>query len=727
MKEVSEKIKKNYLGGLIFSLGNINDQAVATNTFQSISKVPLLIGMDAEWGLGMRLDDAFSFPFNMTLGAIKNDSLIYEVGKRIGIHAKRLGVHINFAPVTDINTNPNNPIIGSRSFGEDKMNVTRKSLAYLKGMQSQGIMGSAKHFPGHGDTSTDSHKTLPIINFSSKRINNIELYPYKELIKNNLSGVMVAHMEVPSLEKKPKLPSTLSKKIITKILKKKLKFKGLVITDAMDMKGVVDFNKNESADVAALLAGNDILLMPDDLDQSTISIKNALVSGKISKERLAHSVKKILMAKYKAGLHNFTDISLEDLNKDMNSEKDKALFDELTKQSITLIKNDKQIIPIKKMSSKIAYLKMGDSNSDEFLKMLNHYTKVDRLEYDFETYPSNLLRLLAPYDLVIVGLHKSDESPFVSYKFLENEIKALEMISKEKDIILNIFSKPYALMDLELKNIKSILISHQNNKTSQSKSAQVIFGAISAQGILPVSIGDDFPVNTFINTKTLDRLSYAHPINQGFDINKLSRIDSIALFAINKKMTPGAQILVARNGVVVYDKYFGSKTYNSEDKIKWDDMYDLASLTKILSTVPLMMNEFENENITLKTTLSEMFPTKNLKEKSDLNIKEMFSHQSGLHPWILFYKKTLDSVTKKPMSLWYSKSKDEYYTIKVTEKLFLKENFSDSISSGILKSKLLKDKSYVYSDLPYYFMKSFLEKKNNGVLDFQLKKKFYLI
>ena len=534
---------------------------------------------------------------------------------------------------------------------------------------------------------------------------------------------MVAHMEVPSLEKTPKLPSTLSKKIITKILKKKLKF----ITDAMDMKGVVDFNKNESADVAALLAGNDILLMPDDLDQSTISIKNALVSGKISKERLAHSVKKILMAKYKAGLHNFTDISLEDLNKDMNSEKDKALFDELTKQSITLIKNDKQIIPIKKMSSKIAYLKMGDSNSDEFLKMLNHYTKVDRLEYDFETYPSNLLRLLAPYDLVIVGLHKSDESPFVSYKFLENEIKALEMISKEKDIILNIFSKPYALMDLDLKNIKSILISHQNNKTSQSKSAQVIFGAISAQGILPVSIGDDFPVNTFINTKTLDRLSYAHPINQGFDINKLSRIDSIALFAINKKMTPGAQILVARNGVVVYDKYFGSKTYNSEDKIKWDDMYDLASLTKILSTVPLMMNEFENENITLNTTLSEMFPTKNLKEKSDLNIKEMFSHQSGLHPWIPFYKKTLDSVTKKPMSLWYRKSKDEYYTIKVTEKLFLKENFSDSISSGILKSNLLKGKSYVYSDLPYYFMKSFLEKKNNGDLDFQLKKKFYLI
>ena len=724
MKEVSEKIKKNHLGGLIFSLGNIKDQAVATNKFQSISKVPLLIGMDAEWGLGMRLDDAFSFPFNMTLGSIENDSLIYQVGKRIGVHAKRLGVHINFAPVTDINTNPNNPIIGSRSFGEDKLNVTRKSLAYLKGMQSQGIMGSAKHFPGHGDTSTDSHKTLPIINFSSKRINNIELYPYKELINNNLSGVMVAHMEVPSLERTPKLPSTLSKKIITKILKKKLKFKGLVITDAMDMKGVVDFNKDKSADVSALLAGNDILLMPDDLDQSTISIKNALLNGEISQERLAHSVKKILMAKYKAGLNNLTQVNIDNLNEDMNSDLDKALFDKLTEKSITLIKNVNDILPIKNMSSKIAYLKMGNSSSDEFLKMLNHYTKVDQLEYEKSSL--ELLESLSTYDVVIVGLHKSDESPFVSYKFSKNEIKLLEMISKEKNVILNIFSKPYALMDVNLKNIKSVLISHQNNNTSQSKSAQVIFGAVPAQGILPVTIGDDFPVNTSIKTKALNRLSYAHPLNHGFDVDKLKVIDSIAMFAINNKMTPGAQILVARNGVVVYNKSFGKKTYESKDIVMWNDLYDLASLTKILSTVPLMMNEFEKENLTLETTLSDLFPDKKLKEKSDLNIKEMFSHQSGLFPWIPFYKKTLDSVTKKPISLLYKKSKNSLFTIQVTEDLFLKESFLDSINLDIINSDLLDGKSYVYSDLPYYFMKSFLENTNNSDLDIQLKKKFYL-
>ena len=722
MDEVVEIINKNHLGGLIFSLGNIKDQAIATNKFQEISKVPLLIGMDAEWGIGMRLDDAFSFPFNMTLGAIENNNLIYKVGERIGIHAKRLGVHINFSPVVDINTNPSNPVIGSRSFGEDKVNVANKSIAYLKGMQSQGIMGSAKHFPGHGDTSQDSHKTLPIVDFSSKRINDIELYPFKKLIKNNLSSVMVAHIEVPSLEKTPKLPSTLSKNIVTKILKKKLKFDGLVITDAMDMKGVVDFYNDESADVAALLAGNDLLLMPNDLDKSTKSIKKALNDGVLDENRLSYSVKKILMAKYKAGLNKPHKIDLENLEKDMNTEEDQALFEKLTEQSITLIKNNNQLLPIKDLSKKIAYLKMGDSDSDEFLKKLNHYTKVDLIE----TNNSDLLSLLKPYDYVIIGLHKSDKSPFESYKFSSSEKEILESVLASSKVILNVFAKPYALMDIDLNDIHSILVSYQNNVVSQQKSAQVIFGAIASKGILPVSINKDFPLHSSLKTKILKRLSYGHPINQGFDPKKLSKIDSIAHFAINNKMTPGAQILVARNGEVVYNKSFGNKTYDSSELVQWNDIYDLASLTKILSTVPLMMNEFEKGNLNLETTLFDLFPSKSLKEKSNLTIKEMFSHQSGLFPWIPFYKKTIDSITRKPLSFWYKSNKSKGFNIKVNENLYLKDVFLDSISSEILKSELFKEKSYVYSDLPYYFMKEFLEKKNFSDLDFQLKKKFYL-
>ena len=654
MDEVSSIIKKNHLGGLIFSLGNINDQAKYTNEFQSISKVPLLIGMDAEWGIGMRLDDAFSFPYNMTLGALNDNSLIYRVGKRIGVHAKRIGVHINFAPVTDINTNPNNPIIGSRSFGEDKINVSMKSLSYLKGMQSEGIMGSAKHFPGHGDTSTDSHKTLPIINFSAKRINDVELFPYKQLIKNNLSTVMVAHMEVPSLEKEPKMPSTLSKNIISKLLKKKLKFEGLVITDAMDMKGVVDFNKNQSADVSALLAGNDVLLMPDDLDESTKSIKNAIKDGTITEKRLKYSVKKILMAKYKAGLHKNNKVDLKNIVEDMNSNIDKLLFEEITEKSITLIKNDNDILPLKDLSSKIAFLEMGDSNSDEFFKMLNHYTKVDKVEYDSK---AELLRTLKPYKTVIVGFHKSNKSPFDPYKFSKTEIETLELLSKNKNVILDVFAKAYALMDVDMTNVSSVLVSYQNNVTAQNKSAQIIFGALPAVGRLPVSINKKYPLHTSIKTETINRLSYGLPSSKNFDLDKLNSIDLVIEDAIEKRMTPGAQLLIAKNGKVVLNKSYGYKTYEKNNLINWDHIYDLASLTKILSSVPLLMNEYESNGINEKSTLSDILPDLDLKDKGSLLLKEMLAHQSGLYPWIPFYKETLDSINYNPITSIYSKKK----------------------------------------------------------------------
>ena len=303
------------MGGLIFSLGNIEDQARAINKFQNLSKVPLLISMDAEWGIGMRLDDAFSFPYNMTLGAIKNDSLVYNVGKRIGYHAKRLGVHINFAPVVDINTNPRNPIIGSRSFGEDKFNVSRKAVNYLKGMHHYGIMGAAKHFPGHGDTENDSHKTLPSISFSKERIDDVELYPFKKLIENNLDGIMTAHLNIPNLDKNK--ISTLSKKVINDLLLDDLGFEGLVITDALDMKAIVDFSKGEHPDITALNAGNDLLLMPNDIEKSVKEIKRAYQKKKISPDRLESAVKKVLYAKYKSGLNNFKPINIDNIIDDL--------------------------------------------------------------------------------------------------------------------------------------------------------------------------------------------------------------------------------------------------------------------------------------------------------------------------------------------------------------------------------------------------------------------------
>ena len=297
---------------------------------------------------------------------------------------------------------------------------------------------------------------------------------------------------------------------------------------------------------------------------------------------------------------------------------------------------------------------MGDSNSDEFFKMLNHYTKVDKVDYDSK---AELLKTLKPYKTVIVGFHKSNKSPFDPYKFSKSEKETLELLSKNKNVILNVFAKPYALMDVDMTNISSILVSYQNNVTAQNKSAQIIFGALPALGKLPVSINDNYPVHTSIKTKTLDRLSYGSPSSLNFDLDKLNSIDSFIEDAIENKMTPGAQILVSRNGKVIFNKNYGYKTYDKNEPIDWDSIYDLASLTKILSSVPLLMNEFENNTIDKESTLSDIIPDLNLMDKSNLLLKEMLAHQSGLYPWIPFYKETLDSINFDPLTSFYSKKK----------------------------------------------------------------------
>ena len=497
IKHISKLIEDYKLGGLIFSLGDIKSQAKAINKFQKQSKVPLLISMDAEWGIGMRLDDGFSFPYNMTLGAIENDSLIYQVGKRIGFHAKRLGVQINFAPVVDINTNPANPIIGFRSFGEDKYNVSNKALNYLKGMHHHGIMGAAKHFPGHGDTETDSHLTLPTIGFSKDRIKEVELYPFKKLIENGLDGIMTAHLNIPSLDKNK--VSTLSKKVINNLLIDDLGFKGLVITDALDMKAIVDFSKGDYPDVSALNAGNDLLLMPTDVAKSIKELKKAIQKNKISNKTLEKAVKKNLMAKYKSGLNNFKPIKIENIVEDLNQDIDYALLDRLAEESMTLVKNQNTNLPLSISDQKsIGYVNMGDDSYNTFLKYLNKYSKVDHIN---QINKDSLIEISKNYDKVIVGLHKSDKSPFGEYKFTDLEISIINDLKKLTDLTLVVFSKPYSIFDLNIDDIQSILIAYQNSSVFQEKAAQAIFGAINVKGKLPVTINKDIPVNTTIKLK----------------------------------------------------------------------------------------------------------------------------------------------------------------------------------------------------------------------------------
>ena len=708
---INSLIKDYYIGGIIFSKGGPVRQAKLSNQYQNISKTPLLMAMDAEWGLAMRLDSTYAYPWNMTLGAIADNQIVYDIGKQIGAHVKRMGMHINFSPVVDINTNPDNPIIGNRSFGEDRDNVTNKALAYMRGMQSTGILANAKHFPGHGDTDLDSHKILPTISFTKKRLDSIELHPYKRLFQEGLSSVMIAHLNVPALEKRKKIPSSISKAIVTDLLQNDLNFQGLIFTDALNMKGASNFKKPGEIDLAAFLAGNDVLLISESIPKAHQLIVEAFRKGKISEERLSRSVKKILFAKYKVGLNNYQPIELNSLLSDLNTPYDDMLYEKAIENALTVLKNDRLIIPIKKIEkTKIAYVHMGDDTGTYFFNQLNKYAQVDWIKANSITEYKEKLK---EYELTIIGFHKSNANPWKEYKFSDHELTKLYEISRTNKVILDVFTRPYAINDIQsFSNINGILLSYQNSKISQELSAQLIFGSITAKGSLPVSIGNQFPVNTTNFTRLQKRLQYGTPESVGVNSTKLKKIDSLVNYGIKENMMPGAQVLVARKGKIIYNKAFGYHTQEKINKVSENDIYDLASLTKILATLPMVMKLVDDSTISLDTKISELLPEYFATNKENITVKEMLSHYARIKSWIPFYLETLDSLNL-PDKKYYSKSKSNDFEIQVANDLYVRNDMKDSIYLKIKESELYNRLRYKYSDLPFYILKEFLERHHN--------------
>ncbi len=722
--KIKQLIEEYHIGGVIFSKGGPKRQAKLTNEYQELSKIPLLIGMDAEWGLAMRLDSTKAFPWNMTLGAVQNNDLIEETGRQIARHCKRLGVHINFAPVVDINTNPKNPIIGNRSFGENKEQVTLKSLAFMKGMQKEGVMASAKHFPGHGDTDSDSHKTLPTINFDAKRIDSIELYPYRKLIDKGLSSVMVAHLNIPSLESRSGYPSSISKNVVTNLLQDSLKFKGLVFTDALNMKGASDFKSPGDIDLAAFLAGNDILLISEDVPLASQKIISAYYSKIITEERLAHSVQKILLAKYKVGLHKYQPVEMSYLYEELNSVKNDVLHHELVENSLTVVKNARATLPVKNLDlKKIAYVSLGDEPGEAFYEQLNKYTQVDWVKAN---QLGEMVEQLKKYNYVIVGFHKSNASPWKDYKFTDKELVWLYEIARLNTTVLSVFARPYAMLDmLTTENFEGIVMSYQNSIVAQEKTAQLLFGALEAKGKLPVSLGENFPAGTGLETRSLKRLTYGLPESVGVNSYRLQRIDSIVDRTLKEKMAPGLQLIVARKGKVIFNKNYGYHTYNKLRKVKGSDIYDLASLTKILATLPLIIELKDQGIISLDTKVGDMLPSFKESNKEHITVRSMLSHYAKLRAWIPFYLKTLDSVTHKPDKKYYRTSSSEDFNIQVTNNLYFRSDMRDSLMLRIKDSELRKRLRYKYSDLPYYLLKQYVENHYDNSLNALTQQHFY--
>jgi len=728
IKELSRLIKGYNIGGLCFFKGGPVRQAILTNYYQKLAATPLLISMDAEWGLGMRLDSTISFARQMTLGAMQNESLITEYGKTIGSQLRRMGVHISFSPVADLNSNPANPVINIRSFGEHKDDVARKAILYMKALQNEGIIAVAKHFPGHGDTDLDSHLSLPVIAHPAATIDSLDLYPFKELIKAGIEGMMVAHLNIPALDTTKNLPSSLSSNVIDSLLRKKLNFNGLVFTDALDMKGVSNFDKPGYVELKALQAGNDVLLLSVSVDKAVLAIQQAIDSGFYSIDDLELHCKRILGCKYRSGLDKLLPISTSNLFRELHSQHDDNFNIELYKNAVTVLRNENNILPISNLDTlKIATLMIGYENLKKFQYRIDDFAQAEHF-----TLPRNadskaltdIYSSLKAYNLIIIGINNTNPSPTRNFGISDVTVALVDSLLISKTCILNLFSIPYSIkMFNKIEQAKALVVGYQDNEFSYDAVAQMLFGASSANGKLPVGVNPQFPTHAGIETKTTDRLRYNPYENMGLNSTNFSVIDSLVKTGLEKKAYPGCEVLIAKNGNVIYRKAFGYTDYLQNIPVKENDLYDIASVTKVAATTLAVMKLYDMGKIDLDAPLSKTLTYLKNTNKSKITVREVMAHQAGLVAWIPFYKKTLSKGL--PDSTLYSKSFSEEFLYKVAENMYLHKKYRQIIIDSIINSPLSEKKDYRYSDLGFILMQQYVEQISGTTLDQFVEEQYY--
>ncbi|MCF4100600.1 serine hydrolase [Gillisia sp. M10.2A] len=713
-KEILKQITENKIGGLIFFQGGPARQAKLMNEYQAASKVPLLGAIDAEWGLGMRLDTTISYPFQMALGAMQEDSLIYDMGVEVARQIKRVGLHLNFAPVVDVNNNANNPVINYRSFGENKYNVAKKGIAYMRGLQDNLVLPTAKHFPGHGDTDTDSHYALPQINHSRKRLDTTELYPFREIIKAGIGGVMVAHLDIPALDSTG-VPSTLSKPIISGLLKEELGFKGLIVTDAMNMKGVTKDNAPGIVDKDAILAGNGLLEFTVAVPKAIQEVRKAMRKGLITQADIDNRCRKILALKQWVGLNNYQPTSLENIIEDVNTPEAKLLNRRLTEASLTVLKNEQQILPLQKLDTlKIAAISFGKKKESKFQKSLSLYAQVDNFNVPNEVTPEQLSAIkeqLNNYNLVIAGVHDHSSYPRNDLKLSSEAQEFLSELIKSKTTIASFFKNPYVMDDVkDIENAEALILTYQDSENSEDLAAQLIFGGVSANGKLPVSVGEKFKSGEGLEVKGGLRFKYTLPEDAGLNSELLyQKVDSLMQKAMDAKAIPGGQLFIAKDQKVILNKAYGYHKYSDTIKVKTTDIYDLASVTKVSSALPSLMKLYDEGKFDLETGIDTYLPYFKNSNKANVPFRQILAHQAGFQPWIPYWKNTL---RKNGSYKWHTFKKDSSsrYPVKVASNLWLHKNYQSKIYKAIKESPVKEVKKYEYSGLVFYLLPGIVEK-----------------
>ncbi|HVY73583.1 MAG TPA: glycoside hydrolase family 3 N-terminal domain-containing protein [Puia sp.] len=725
-EQVEKDIRRFDVGGIVLFQGGPKTQAAFINYFQQIAKTPVLFSIDGENGLGMRMDSVEPLSRQMMLGAVQDPQLIYQYGQLVGRQCKRMGIQINYAPVVDVNNNPDNPVINDRSFGENQYRVAEYGIQYMKGMQSQGVMAVAKHFPGHGDVAVDSHLDLPVINKSMHQLDTLELYPFKKLIDSGVGGVMIGHLYVPAIDKKPNTPTSISNNAVTKLLKKKLKFSGLSFTDALEMKGISKFYPDGEASVQSLIAGNDVLCLPGDVQNSIASILKAIKQKKLKWKDLNGRVKKVLAAKYQLGLNQWQPVDtvhlIEDLNQDVHEMNLKV-----AEQSLTLLRSNDRALPHSLTGKKIAYIGFGLLDDNEFAHRLREdfHANVYYFDYALDSLKAaaafELLR--NRYDVLIVGLHNINRYPAHDFGISAASLNLLQRLQQQPNAICFVFGNPYALK--YVCNARNLLEAYDDQTTTQSVAADWLNGKFLTKGKLPVSVCAELKSGYGISF-TRGFLPEAAPASVGFDPTKLLVIDSICKKAIELQATPGCVVLVAKNGKVAYEKAFGYMEYNKKEPVYPGTLYDLASVTKVCATTISVMKLYDEGKLDLHKTLGDYLPWVRGSDKDTLKIWDILLHQAGLKAFIPFYAETIEKDKGgMPMPSIYSSMGDGLHCVRVAEHLYMRGDWIDTMYSRILTSPLGKSGVYIYSDNDFIFMGKIVEAISGKTLDQYAYDNFY--
>lgn len=724
MDSVLGQMSRGKAGGVIFFKGNPTAQADWTNKIQSVSKVQSFIAIDGEWGLAMRIDSTISYPRQMALGAIQDNTMIYDMGREIGRECKRIGVNINFAPDVDVNNNANNPVINDRSFGEDKFKVALKGIEYMQGMQDEGVLACAKHFPGHGDTDKDSHKELPQVIKSYKRIDSLELYPFKIAINAGIGSVMVAHLNVPALDTTPGISSSLSRRITTDLLKDSLKFDGLVFSDALNMKGVSANYKPGTVDSIAFMAGNDILVFSSDAAAGIRKIKMAADSGSISATELEERVKKVLAYKYKLGLHMPQKVNLENLYADLNSSKGQMIRQQLFENAITIAANQNNLLPFKQWNyNKVASLSIGSKGFSSFQKNIYQFEEMNLFNQfgldDSKSFAA-LADTLAGYDMVIIDMHNMSRYPQRNYGISETSKNFIEALSGRTKVVLILFGNAYSAQYFTY--LPWIMIGYEDNETTNLACANALFGAEKVTGVLPVTVAPNMPSGSGTTSKDIYRLKLSTPEEVGLDAMDLREIDDIVLKGIISHAYPGAQVLIAKDGKVIWNKGYGNHIYEEQNKIQTSDLYDLASITKVAATTIAVMKLYDEGRLDLDKTVGDYVPMPDSFTIKNLVIKDVLAHQAGLKPFVPFYK----NVTGASYTSYFCPLPDSVFGVQVCDSVFMRTNYRDSMWLQMAMSEVnTRSKQYVYSDIDFYILQKVVEQITGVSLDRYVNNVFY--